>query len=97
MNTISIRLEAWLTKTTGKEQHGVKQLFEEVMYTREFQRDTAVAGRFEVLKLHRIPTLAQLYQTDQLGNNPTFSVPSARLNDMICFINKDIRALEVDV
>ncbi|PVI03472.1 hypothetical protein DM02DRAFT_652592 [Periconia macrospinosa] len=95
MNTISIRLGAWLAKTTGREEHGIRQHFDEVMYTREFQRDAVVSDRSRVVKLQQLPTLTHLYQNGEL--KATLSNAGSQFNDIICFTNQDITRLEVDI
>ncbi|KAF1957486.1 hypothetical protein CC80DRAFT_443757 [Byssothecium circinans] len=97
MTTISVRLGSWLVKTTGRGEQGVRDHFEEVMYTREFQRDTPAPGRTEVVKLHQIPSVSRLYQLRELEQKPTNSIPSTRFNHIVCLLRNDITQVEVDV
>ncbi|KAF2638985.1 hypothetical protein P280DRAFT_528457 [Massarina eburnea CBS 473.64] len=97
MTTMSVRLGSWLVKTTGRGEQGVRDHFEEVMYTREFQRDAQAPGRTDVVKLHQIPSISRLYQLGELKRKPTYSAPSTRLNHMLCLLRGDITQLEVDI
>lgn len=97
MSTMSIRLGSWLLKQSGKGEKGVREHFEEVMYTREFQREAATPSRTDVVKLHQVPSIARMYQLGELDRRPTNVVPNARFNYTVCLIREDITRLEVDV
>lgn len=97
MTTLSIRLGSWHLKQTGKGENRVRDHFEEVLYTREFQRDAANTSRNEVVMLHQVPALARLYQIGELEQKLTNAIPSTQLNYIVSFIREDITKLEVDV
>ncbi|KAF1971801.1 hypothetical protein BU23DRAFT_173105 [Bimuria novae-zelandiae CBS 107.79] len=96
MKAIGTRLGAWLAKQTGVGK-SVRDHFEEVMITREFQRNEIPKDRGKTVKLYQIPTLAQLYGLDTLQSDFTHSAPSSRSYYMVCLSRDDITRLEVDV
>lgn len=97
METIRTRLDTWLTKQTGQGTQSTRDHFEEVMLTREYQRDAPVSNRSDTVKLHQVSTLAQLYQQGILPGKDMQATPSARFNDILCLTNEDITRLEVDI
>ncbi|KAF2446128.1 hypothetical protein P171DRAFT_430342 [Karstenula rhodostoma CBS 690.94] len=97
MKTIGSRLETWLTIQTGSGPQSTRDHFEEVMLTREYQRDVPVSKRTDTVKLHQVPTLAQLYQQGILPAKDTQVRPSVRFNDILCLAQEDITKLEVDI
>jgi hypothetical protein len=95
--TIGTRLGVWLTKNTKEGPQSILNHLEEVMLTREFQRDAPVSYRVGTVKLHQVPTLAQLYQQGTLQAKDTQVIPSARSNETVCLARDDVTKLEVDV
>jgi hypothetical protein len=97
MTTMSMRLGSWLTKVTGRGEQGVRNLFDEVMYTRDFERDAPISSRTDIIPLYRVPSISRLYEMGELKQKPTFSTSSARFNDIVCLLRSDITQVEVDV
>ncbi|KAJ4353862.1 uncharacterized protein N0V89_005592 [Didymosphaeria variabile] len=97
MKTIGIRLGAWLTKQTGEGPQSARDHFEEVMLTREYQRDVPVSRRTGTVKLFQVETLSQLYEQGVLQPKSTQATPSTRSNHIVCLANEDITRLEVDI
>jgi hypothetical protein len=69
----------------------------EVLYTREFQRETISHNTRDTVKLHQIPSVAQLYKLGELEEKLTMAHPSAIFNDCVCFAREDLTRMEVDV
>lgn len=80
----------------GREADGTQDHLNEVLYTREFQRQTIAQSR-EHIKLHKIPTVTQLYKLGELDEKTTLARPSIEFNDKVCLVREDITKLEVDV
>ncbi|KAK7190075.1 hypothetical protein DPSP01_006371 [Paraphaeosphaeria sporulosa] len=97
MKTIRTRLSAWLTKQTGQGPQNTHDHFEEVMLTREYQRDVPISIRTDIVKLHQVPTLARLYEQGILPANEAPATPSARFNGIVCLTKEDITKIEVDI
>lgn len=80
----------------GRDAHGTQDHFDEVLYTREFQRQTITQLR-EHIKLQKIPTVTQLYKLGELEEKTTLARPSIDFNDKVCLVREDITKLEVDI
>jgi O-acetyl-ADP-ribose deacetylase (regulator of RNase III) len=80
----------------GRSGEGTQDHLNEVLYTREFQRE-AITHRRNTVRLHQIPSVAQLYQLADLDEKPTLAAPSSPFNQIVCFAREDITTLEVDV
>jgi len=71
---------------------------DEVLYTREFQRDivdTRVSRK--VVKIHDIQPISHLYRFGELDEQTTLAHPSASFNNTVCLVRNDITMLEVDI
>jgi O-acetyl-ADP-ribose deacetylase (regulator of RNase III) len=75
---------------------GTQPHLDEVLYTREFQRE-ATAHTRDTVKLHQIQSIQQLYKLGELEEKPTLAHPSAIFNNAVCLAREDITKLEVDV
>jgi O-acetyl-ADP-ribose deacetylase (regulator of RNase III) len=80
----------------GGDAESTQQHLDEVLYVREFQRQT-VAQSKETVKLHRIQSVSQLYKLGDLEEKATLAHPSALFNDNIYLVREDITKLEVDI
>lgn len=90
-------LERYKAKTkVGPSGEGTQDHLNEVLYTREFQRETAIRTR-EAVKLSQIPSVSELYKLGELEEKPTLAHPSAMFNHTVCFTREDITKLEVDI
>jgi O-acetyl-ADP-ribose deacetylase (regulator of RNase III) len=99
MGMVDIRqkLEHYKVKQRGGfDAEGTQDHLNEVLYTREFQRETIAQSR-DTVKIHQIPSIAQLYKLGELEEKPTLAHPSTPFNDKICLVREDITKLEVDV
>ncbi|KAH7074703.1 hypothetical protein BKA63DRAFT_415264 [Paraphoma chrysanthemicola] len=76
---------------TGNQPH-----LDEVLYTREFQRET-IAHTRDTVKLHQIRSIQQLYKMGELEEKSTLAHPSAIFNNAVCLAREDITKLEVDI
>lgn len=97
MSTMRVRLGSYRLKQTGEGLKGVQDHFDEVMYTREFQRGATPSHRSDVIKAHHIPSIARLYQLGDLEYKPTFAIASANFNHTVYLLRDDITRLETDV
>lgn len=97
MKTNVARLSTWLTKQTGDGPQNVRDHFEEVMLTREYQRDAPPKTQSDTVKLYQVPTLSQLYDLGALKAKSTHHTPSEKSNYVVCLTREDITRLEVDV
>lgn len=96
MTPMRMRLVSFTSKQKSQDIEGIRDHFDEVLYTRDFQRETITQSR-EVVHLHQIPSIAQLYSSDQLAEKPTMVQPSVIFNDTVCFVREDITKLDVSV
>jgi hypothetical protein len=91
------QLERYKVKQRGGENAGGAQdHLNEVLYVREFQRQTIAQSR-DTVKLFQIQSVSQLYELGELEETATLAQPSAHFNDNICLVREDITKLEVDV
>lgn len=97
LTTMRVRLASYRLKQTGEGDEGVRDKFEEVMYTREFQRDASTSSRADTINLNQIPSLARLYQVGELEQKETMSIPDHDFNSTVCLIREDITRIESDV
>ncbi|KAF2787070.1 hypothetical protein K505DRAFT_379832 [Melanomma pulvis-pyrius CBS 109.77] len=97
MSTMRVRLGSYRLKQTGEGLKGVQDHFDEVMYTREFQRGATPSHRSDIIKVHSIPSIARLYQLGDLEYKPTFAIASTDFNHIVCLWRDDITRLETDV
>ncbi|KAH8725262.1 hypothetical protein GQ44DRAFT_681650 [Phaeosphaeriaceae sp. PMI808] len=98
INMVDMRekIEDFKTKQRGGNSADVQGHFDEVLYTREFQRE-ALAKASDLVKLQQIPSISQLYKTGELQEKPTLAQPSAIFNHIVCLVREDITRLEVDL
>jgi O-acetyl-ADP-ribose deacetylase (regulator of RNase III) len=90
-------LERFRNKQRGSRgAEGTQEHLNEVLYTREFQRE-AIAHSRDVVKLHQIRSVAQLYQIGELEDKPTLALPSELFNERVYLVREDVTKLEVDV
>jgi O-acetyl-ADP-ribose deacetylase (regulator of RNase III) len=80
----------------GGEAGGAQDHLDEVLYVREFQRETVVTSR-DTVKLYQIQSVSQLYKLGELEETATLAHPSTLFNDNICLVREDITKLEVDI
>ncbi|KAF2005380.1 hypothetical protein P154DRAFT_457349 [Amniculicola lignicola CBS 123094] len=96
MGNMRTRIANYRLKVTGEGHGSSRELFDEVMYTRQFQRESNAPPRTDTIKIHQIPSVSRLYQVGKLEEKPTQSIPNSRLNYTVGFIRGDITSLEVD-
>lgn len=75
---------------------GAQDHLNEVLYTREFQRETT-SRRQDAVKMVQVPSISQLYKLGELEEKPTLAHPSAAFNHTVCFTREDITKLDVDI
>jgi O-acetyl-ADP-ribose deacetylase (regulator of RNase III) len=97
MATMRVRLGSYRMKVTGEGHKGVRDHFDEVMYTREYQQSNTPSHRTDILKLHQIPSIARLYQLGDLEYKPTNAIPSENFNHTLYLLRDDITRVESDV
>jgi O-acetyl-ADP-ribose deacetylase (regulator of RNase III)/tetratricopeptide (TPR) repeat protein len=97
MATMRVRLGSYRLKITGEGHKGVQDHFDEVMYTREFQRSATPLNRADTIKLHQIASIARLYQLGDLEYKPTLAIASANFNHTVYLLRDDITRVESDV
>lgn len=97
LSTMRDRLAIYRLKQTGEGDDDVRDKFEEVMYTREFQRAASTSTRNDTINLNEIPSLARLYQIGELEPKQTNSIPDHSFNNTVCLIREDITRIECDV
>lgn len=90
------RLESYGSRQKGQDAEGIRDHLDEVLYAREFQREAATHNR-NTVRLHQIPSIAKLYQLNELASRPTLAQPSAIFNQTVCLVREDITQLEVDI
>ncbi|CAO2649503.1 Nn.00g068880.m01.CDS01 [Neocucurbitaria sp. VM-36] len=90
------RLESFKAKQVGQDTEGIRDHLDEVLYIRESQRENVSHTR-ELVKVHQIPSVSQLYQVGELEAKPTLAHPSAIFNHTIGLAREDITKLEVDM
>jgi O-acetyl-ADP-ribose deacetylase (regulator of RNase III) len=97
MSDLRQKLERYKVKQRGaRDAEGTQDHLNEVLYTREFQRQTIAQSR-DTVRLHQIQSMSQLYKLGELEEKPTLAHPSAMFNHTICLAREDITKLEVDV
>ena len=96
MAAIRQKLESYGSKQKGQDAEGIRDHLDEVLYTREFQRET-VSSKRDIIRLHQILSVARLYQLGQLEAKPTLAHPSELFNHVVCLAREDITQLEVDI
>jgi O-acetyl-ADP-ribose deacetylase (regulator of RNase III) len=90
------RLENYGVKQKGQDSEGIRDHLDEVLYVREFQRETTSYGR-DVVRLPQISSVTRLYTLGELEAKHTLAKPSAIFNQAVCLAREDITRLEVDV
>jgi O-acetyl-ADP-ribose deacetylase (regulator of RNase III) len=90
------QLERYKVRQRGGDTENTQGHLDEVLYVREFQRQT-VAQSKDTVKLHRIQYLSQLYKLGDLEEKATLAHPSSFFNDNIYLVREDITKLEVDI
>jgi O-acetyl-ADP-ribose deacetylase (regulator of RNase III) len=80
----------------GREGEGTQDHLNEVLYTREFQRESIARAR-DTVKLYQIRSVAQLYSIGELQEKPTLAQPSEMFNDKVYLVREDVTKLEVDI
>ena len=91
-----LRLESFKAQQKNKDIEGIRDHFDEVLYAREFQRETSTQIR-DIVRLHQVPSVAQLYASHRLDERPTMVQPSVVFNQTVCLIREDITRLEVTI
>lgn len=80
----------------GRDAERAQDHLNEVLYTRQFQRETISQAR-DVVRLHQIRSVTQLYQIGELEEKSTLALPSELSNDRVYLAREDVTQLEVDV
>ncbi|KAJ4989340.1 hypothetical protein SVAN01_05065 [Stagonosporopsis vannaccii] len=96
MTSVRLRLQSFKTKQRNQDAEGAHERLDEVLYTREFQREADPQTR-DIVRLHQISSVAQLYALQKLDEKPTMVQPSAAFNHTVCLIREDITKLDVTV
>ncbi|KAJ4363333.1 hypothetical protein N0V95_001106 [Ascochyta clinopodiicola] len=96
MTPMRLKLDSFKAKQRGQDTEGARDHFDEVLYTREFQRENITQSQ-EIVRLNQIPSITQLYSSKQLEEKSTMARPSVVFNDVVCLIREDITKLEVTV
>lgn len=96
MTPMRLRLDRFKAQLKNQDVEGIRNHLDEVLYVREFQRETTTESR-DIVRLHQIPSITQLYFSNQLEGKPTMVQPSAAFNHKVCLIREDITKLEVTV
>ncbi|KAF2630251.1 hypothetical protein BU25DRAFT_254947 [Macroventuria anomochaeta] len=96
MTPMRLRLDCFKAKQRNQDTEGIREHLDEVLYTREFQRESNTQTR-DVVRLHQIPSVAQLYSSKILEEKPTMVQPSAVFNHTVCLVREDITKLDVTV
>ena len=91
------RLKKFLAKQRSRDGEGVREQLDEVLYAREYQRETIARSTQDVVRLHRVPSVAQLYASNQLEEKSTMVEPSAVFNQTVCLVREDITKVEATV
>jgi O-acetyl-ADP-ribose deacetylase (regulator of RNase III) len=92
MATVRLRLDQY----KSKQKNQVRDRLDEALYAQEFQRETNASSK-ELLRLHQVPSVAQLYALQKLEEKATMAQPSALFNQIVCLIREDITTLDVTV
>jgi O-acetyl-ADP-ribose deacetylase (regulator of RNase III) len=92
MATVRLRLDQYKSKQNNQ----VRDRLDEALYAQEFQRETSASSK-DVLRLHQVPSVAQLYASQKLEEKATMAQPSAVFNQIVCLIREDITTLDVTV
>ncbi|KAF1947080.1 hypothetical protein EJ02DRAFT_450051 [Clathrospora elynae] len=96
MSTLRQILESYGVKQKGQDTEGIRDHLDEVLYTREFQREAASYTR-DTVRLHQLSSVSRLYQFGKLEAKPTLARPSTIFNHTVCLAREDITKLEVDI
>lgn len=96
MTPVRLRLDSFKARQRGQDAEGAREHLDEVLYAREFQRETYTEAK-DVVRMHQVPTVTQLYASGTLEEKSTMVQSSAAFNDRVCFIREDITKLEVAV
>ncbi|KAH6622381.1 hypothetical protein C7974DRAFT_398175 [Boeremia exigua] len=96
MTPVRLKLERFKAKQKNEDAEGARGLLDEVLYARVFQRETTTETN-DIVRLHQIPSVEQLYTTHKLENKPTMVRPSAVFNQMVCLVREDITKVAATV
>ncbi|KAF3042185.1 hypothetical protein E8E12_008894 [Didymella heteroderae] len=96
MVPVRLRLDSFKAKQRIQDVEGAREHLDEVLYAREFQRETYTDAK-DVVMMHQVPSITQLYASSSLKEKPTMVQPSVAFNDRVCFVREDITKLEVAV
>lgn len=92
------KLSKFRRKQTGDSEKRSLEFFDEVLYMRDFQQESAITDApSDLIPVHKISSLAQLYQLGELEFTPTDVTPTSRGLTTVCFVRADITRLSVDV
>ncbi|KAF2866630.1 hypothetical protein BDV95DRAFT_584351 [Massariosphaeria phaeospora] len=97
MSAMRRKLTIYRQKLTGTGDDHNRGHFEEILYSREFQREATTPNRKDIIQLHQIPSISSLYKLGELDQKPTYAIPSSQINHMVCLLRDDITNLQVDV
>ncbi|KAF2181759.1 hypothetical protein K469DRAFT_691838 [Zopfia rhizophila CBS 207.26] len=90
-------LAKYRLKQTGQGEKQKRDVFDEVMFTRQFHSQTISPKRTDTIKVHQIPSLAHLYRLGELEPRSTNAIPDSKINHCVCLLREDITRLEVEV
>ncbi|KAJ4407377.1 hypothetical protein N0V91_003961 [Didymella pomorum] len=96
MTAVRLRLDSFKARQRSQDTEGAREHLDEVLYAREFQRET-YTGAKDIVRMHQVSSVTQLYASNSLEEKSTMVQPSAAFNDRVCFIREDITKLEVAV
>lgn len=96
MTPVRLRLDSFKARQKHQNSEGAREHLDEVLYAREFQRETYTETK-DIVRMHQVPSMSQLYSAKSLEEKSTMVQPSAAFNDRVCYIREDITKLEVAV
>jgi O-acetyl-ADP-ribose deacetylase (regulator of RNase III) len=96
MTPVRLRLDSFKARQRSQDIEGARDHLDEVLYAREFQRETYTETK-DIVRMHQVPSVTQLYASSSLKEKSTMVQPSAAFNDRVCLIREDITKMEVAV
>ena len=96
MKPMRMKLNRFKAKQKSQGIEGIRDQLDEVLYTRDYQREIITQAR-DIVQLHQVPSITQLYASGQLKEKPTKAQPSVVFNHIVSMIREDITKLDVTV
>ncbi|KAL1793659.1 hypothetical protein ACET3X_008641 [Alternaria dauci] len=87
-------LENYAFKQKSHDVKGIRDHLDEVIHMRK--SEGPIPKSREIIQVHQVPSVAQLYLLGSLEDKPTMVQPSASFNHTVCFLREDITRLAVD-